>query len=150
PVCSWVRHAADLDFETLPIEPRPRYPPLPVGVAIRVPGRKPRYYAWGHPSGNNCTFEEARAAVGEVWQSERPILGHNVAKFDHEVARVHMGLPGLPWERLHDTLPMLFLNDPRATDYQLKPSAERLLGLPPEEQDAVLNWLVEHQPIPGK
>ena len=48
------------DFETEAIEPRPYYPPRPVGVAIRWPGRKTQYHAWGHPTENNCTFDDAR------------------------------------------------------------------------------------------
>lgn len=44
---------------------------------------------------------------------------------------------------------LLFLDDPHAQDLGLKPSAERLLGLPPVSQDAVGEWLIAHQPIVG-
>lgn len=149
-MADWLKHAAVPDFETLPIDGRPRYPPMPVGVALRVPGRKTRYYSWAHPSGNNSTWEEARAALGAVWESERPVLNHNLLAFDHDVAVEHMELPPLSWERQHDTIPMLFLNDPRAPDYRLKPTAERLLGLAPDERDAVVARLIADQPVPGK
>lgn len=53
-----------VDFETFGILPRPDYPPRPVGVAIKRPGRKARYYAWDHQTGqNNCTREQAVAAL---------------------------------------------------------------------------------------
>ena len=39
---------------------------------------------------------------------------------------------------------LVFLADPYAHSFALKPSAERLLGLPPEERDAVREWLIEH------
>lgn len=143
------KQAAVIDFETLPIRRRPNYPPEPVGVAISIPRRKSRYYAWGHINGeNNCTFAEARAALGEAYDSGRPLLYHH-AKFDVEVAEVKMGMPRLPWDRYHDTVPMLFLADPRAENFQLKSAADRLLGWKQDEKDEMIDWLLENQPIPG-
>jgi DNA polymerase I-like protein with 3'-5' exonuclease and polymerase domains len=144
-----LRHAAIVDFEAFPIVARPSYPPEPVGVAISVPGRKSKYYAWAHPlGGNTCTWAEARAALGEVWDSGRDVAFHN-AKFDLSVSVHKMGLPMLPWKRIYDTMLMLFLDDPRVATFALKPSADRLLGLPPDERNAVEEWLLEHQPVPG-
>lgn len=141
--------AAIIDFETMPIVKRPVYPPAPVGVAIDLPGKKPRYYAFAHPmGGNNCSFTEARQALGEAYDSGRPLVFHN-AKFDVEVAEVEMGMKRVKHDRYHDTLPMLFLLDPRAPDYKLKPASERYLGVAPDERDAVEEWLLEHQPVPG-
>lgn len=146
---NWLRDAAVVDFETLPAHDRPHYPPAPVGVALEVPGKRARYISWGHPTGrNSSTWEDARRELGEIQASGRPLLYHN-AKFDIEVLVAHMDLPMPPWEQVHDTLPMLFLRDPRAGTYKLKPNAEAILGEPPEEQDEVINWLVEHQPVPG-
>jgi len=143
------RHAAVVDFESYPIEDRPGYPPEPVGVAIDVPGRRPRYYAWGHPfGGNTCTFTEGRAALGEVWESGRPVAFHH-APFDVGVAVRRMGLPDLPWQRVHDTKVLLYLDDPRARTYSLKPSAERLLGEPPTERDEMTSWLTENVRLGG-
>ena len=144
-----LKHAAIVDFETFPIVSRPSYPPEPVGVAVLVPGHKPKYYAWAHPlGGNTCTWAEARAVLAEIWDSDRPVEFHH-AKFDLSVCVHKMGLPMLPWQRIHDTMLMLFLDDPRVPTFSLKPSAERLFGLPPGERDAVEAWLLEHQPIPG-
>ena len=128
-----------VDFETEAIAPRPAYPPKPVGVAIAAPGKAPRYYAWGHPTGNNCTAAQGKAALAAVWK--RPLLFHN-AKFDVDVAVTHLGLPMPSWDLIHDTLYLLFLDDPHALSLSLKTASERLLGMPPEEQDAVKEWLL--------
>lgn len=133
-----------VDFETDPIEERPDYPPKPVGVSIKRPGQKARYFAWGHYSGkNNCSQRDAANALSAVWKADT-LLFHN-AKFDQDVAETHLGLKRLPWERVHDTMFLLFLQDPHAADLQLKPSSERILGLAPDERDAVGDWIWEHR-----
>lgn len=137
-----------IDFETYGIEKRPFYPPKPVGVSIKLPGKKSKYYAWGHPEGNNCSFEEAKAALEAVWDNTDGLLFQN-AKFDVDVAEVHMGLPIPNWDRIHDTMYLLFLNDPHQQNFGLKESAEILLDLPPEERDAVGEWLITNQHIEG-
>jgi len=141
---SSVRSAIIVDFESFPITPRPGYPPEPVGVAIDVPGRPKKYYAWAHPTGgNNCTWAQGRAALAEVWDSDREVCFHH-AKFDLSVAAHKMALPPLPWRRVHDTMLLLYLSDPRVSTFSLKPSAERLLGEPPTERDEMMDWLIEH------
>lgn len=135
-----------VDFETLPIEGRPSYPPPPVGVSVKWPGKKPKYYAFGHLDGNNCTWGEAQLALKEAYEHLDGVLFQN-GKFDLDVADVHMGLPVLQWDRLHDTMLLLFLDDPHQQELGLKPSAERLLGQAPEERDAVVEWLIENQPL---
>lgn len=137
-----------IDFESFAIEDRPAYPPLPVGVSIKWWKEPSRYYAWGHPTGNNSDWGNAKRALAKAWKCPDGVLGHHL-KFDLDVVETHFGLPRLPWQRLHDTLFLLFLDDPHQRHLGLKPSAERLLGLKPEEQDAVGDWLVTHQPVPG-
>ena len=98
-----------VDFETLPIGPRPdHYPPKPTGVSIRHIDGTSRYYAWGHPTGNNCSWEDAARVLRAVWAEDRPVVFHN-AKFDLAVAYEHFGLPELPWQRVHDTMFLAFL-----------------------------------------
>lgn len=136
-----------MDFETEAIQPRPHYPPQPVGVALGELGRagslrEPRYYAWGHPTGNNCE-EAPLTALRELWDDpETSFVFHN-AKFDLDVAMTHWGFPLLPLHRWHDTMFLLYLDDPRRRSLALKPAAEELLAMPSEEQDAVRQWLVE-------
>ena len=139
-----------IDFETKKIVERPFYPPEPVGVAIKLPGKKSKYYAWGHPTGNNCTKKEAVKALAAVWpEPDEPgssILCQN-GKFDVDVAKVHMGLPEPKWNQIHDTMFLLFLDDPHQQELGLKESAARLLDWPAEEKEAVMEWLLEHQPV---
>jgi DNA polymerase-1 len=118
---------------------------VPVGFSAKAPGmRSAKYYAWGHPTENNCSFEEGRAAFQKYWNESRGLLFHN-AKFDVEVATKHMGVKLPTWDKIHDTLFMIFLHDPHQRSLSLKPSAERILGLPPDEQDAVKEWLVSQK-----
>ncbi len=140
-------HPVTIDFETFGIEDRPYYPPKPVGVSIKYPRKRPQYYAFGHPTKNNSTRAAAREAVAKAYQHRDGILCQN-AKFDIDVAATHFNLPVPEWTHIHDTQFLLFLDDPHQTELGLKPSAERLLHLPPDEQNAVADWLVEHQPIP--
>lgn len=138
-----------LDFETDPIQSRPQYPPRPVSFSLKLPEWKvPRFYAWGHyTGGNNCSLEDARRVLEAVWgdlDDTTPILCHN-AKFDLDVAETHFGLALPPWHRIEDTMFLLFLSDPHQRELGLKPSAQRILGLPPEEQDAVKAWILSHK-----
>jgi len=128
-----------IDFETKPIAGyRPDYPPVPVGVSIKLKGKKSHYYAWGHPEGNNCTKADAQRALKAAWEGD--LLFHN-AKFDYDVALTHMGAKPKPAEQLHDTVILAFLRDPHSRNLQLKPLAERYLNMPPEERDAVEDWV---------
>ncbi len=142
-----LRNAITIDFETFGIEKRPAYPSKPVSVSIKYGNKPPSFYAWGHPTGNNCTLAEARCDLKAAWHSGRLLLFQN-GLFDVDVAEVHFGLKP-PWSRIHDSMIMMFLRDPHAPDYHLKKSAERILGEPPDERDAVVDWLVKHQPVKG-
>lgn len=134
-----------IDFETEPIEDWPNYPPKPVGVSILIPGKKPRYYAWGHKSGgNNCTKQDAATALKAIYKQRHELLCHN-SKFDLDVAWVHFGLEPPAWDLIHDTMYLLFLADPYSPNLKLKPAAERLLGMPPEEKDAIRDWCIANK-----
>lgn len=134
-----------IDYETQGIESRPKYPPVPVGVAIDEPGRKAEYLSWGHPGENNCTKAQAAKRLKTIYRSGRPLLFHH-AKFDLDVGETHMDLPMPPWHQYHDTMFLLFLDDPHAETFSLKPSAERILKLPPTERDAVRDWIIANVP----
>lgn len=148
-----------IDFETDAIQERPRHPPMSNGVAINHKG-KSRYYAWGHPSDNGI-YEldgrggvkllrgrkdprfEAQALMWEIYDSDCDILFHN-SKFDLDVAEKHHELPLPDWFRVHDTLFRLFLVNPHMKSLSLKPASEEILGLKPDEQDEVRDWLVDN------
>lgn len=128
-----------VDFETLPIEQRPEYPPKPVSVAITLPGKKPQVFMWGHPSGNNCSLADAKRNLKAVWRPGTKILCHH-AKFDVDVAETHMGVPRLPALDIHDSLFTSFLRDPHSRALDLKSLAHKHLGQAPDERDAVHEW----------
>lgn len=131
-----------IDFETQAIAPAPNFPPEPVGVSVRLPDLGAVYLAWGHPEGNNCTKQDAYNLLEKVWDKQ---VGHNSSRFDIPVGAKHFGLPQPTV--VHDTIYQLFLHEPLSPNLSLKPSAERLLGWPPEEQDRLKHWIETH--IPG-
>lgn len=137
-----------VDFETEAIVFGSGRAPKPVGVSIgRIDDESShRYYGFGHPTGNNCTEAEAKAALAAVWYGN-DLLFHN-AKFDCAVALEHWDLPWPSWERTHDTMFLIYLHSPNAPTVSLKPSSESILGMPPDEQDAVKNWLIAHGVVP--
>lgn len=104
--------------------------------------------SWGHVTGgNNCSLDDARRTLHEIYKEVRqdtPLLCHN-AKFDMEVAEDWFQLELPPWHCFHDTMFLAFLDDPHQRQLGLKPTANRLLGMPPDEQDHVKTWLLEHR-----
>lgn len=133
---------AVVDFETEAIASRPNYPPKPAGVSIKMPGAKPTYYAWGHPEGNNCDISTARSRVRDAYLCKRTVF-HN-GNFDMDVGQSFLGLA--PPERYDDTVFLAFLNNPYERSLELKPLGEKHLGLAPEEQTALKDWIIENVP----
>ncbi len=125
-----------LDFETEGIEGNPLvHPPKPVGLAVR----------WETGDTEYITDWEAMARAFGNAVDHMPVLFHN-APFDLSVAEHWFGIPWPEWDRIHDTQYLLYLADPYAQTYSLKPSAERYLNLPPEEQDACHDWIMANIP----
>ena len=129
-----------LDFESDGIEARPLYPPIPRGLAVYEPGLAPHYYAWGHPTNNNCDYDRALMELATYLEDPQYEYVFHNAPFDCSIIEERMGLI-VPWERVHDTMLQAFLVDPYG-ELSLKPLAEKLLGEPPTEQEAVRDWLV--------
>lgn len=141
-----------IDFETEAINGNPIiHPPRAVGVAVWVPGQEPSYLAWGHPTGNNCSWGDAHDYLRKIVRdTERPILFHN-AGFDISVLNNEFTNASFQnwtqWRRIHDTMYLLFLADPYAATLSLKPSADRYLGMAPNEQNLLYEWILAN--IPG-
>lgn len=131
-----------IDFESHGIEDRPRYPPIPVGVAIYKDGSTPMYYAWGHPTGNNCTEPTAKRHLQELFDGPTDQFIFHNAQFDCAILEERMGLK-VPWDRVHDTMVLAFLQDPFG-ELSLKPLAAQWLQMPPVERDAVKDWLIKN------
>jgi hypothetical protein len=138
-----------LDYETYPIGRRgakpAEYPPEPVGLATKWPGQRSKYLAWGHATKNNASYEDGLAELERVYDSGLPILCHH-SKFDLAVATERMGMPMVPWERIHDTVFLAYLVDPHSKSGGLKDLAEELLQWPPEEQDKLQAWIMGNGP----
>jgi DNA polymerase I-like protein with 3'-5' exonuclease and polymerase domains len=132
-----------LDFETYPIFQRPEYPPRPVGCAFKWPREQSYYMAFGHPTGNNCTAADMMAELDRAWSSGLPMLFHN-AKFDLGVACEGGDFQMPAWDRVHDTMFLAYLCDPHAPKLGLKELAADLLSWPPDERDAVAEWVMTH------
>lgn len=131
-----------VDFETEGIDGNPSVtPPPPVGVSIKHDHHESCYYAFGHPEQNNCVEDTARAALAKVWDSGEPLCFQN-SKFDLSVAEHYWGLELPPWQRVHDTQFLIYLFDPHARTFALKPSAERILSVAPEERDELMEWVL--------
>lgn len=134
-----------LDFETERIINGSGVAPRPVGLATMVLGKPEtaRYMAFAHDSDNNCTEAEAKAHLTEIYESGERMVFQN-HKFDCGVALEHWDLPW-PEGRVEDTMYLLYLYNPVAPTLSLKPNSELLLGLPPDEQNDMRDWLIAHQ-----
>ena len=128
-----------LDFETRPIVDH--RPPKPVGMAVRINGAS-HYYAWGHPTNNNCTYAEACSVLQSFW-AKKSICFHN-AKFDYGVAVTHMGMnPYVHPQLLHDTLALAALHPDSAyrPSLGLKQLGESELNIPAVPQQQLHDWI---------
>lgn len=135
-----------IDYETEAIDGNPVWnPPVPVGVSIKHDDKPSEYLAWGHPSENNTTREKATARLQKIFESNGLLLFHN-APFDLSVGATHLALPFPAWQRIHDTQFSIFLTDPYATSFSLKPSAARILGVQPDEAEELKAWILAHVP----
>jgi DNA polymerase I-like protein with 3'-5' exonuclease and polymerase domains len=109
-----------------------------------VPGKKPHYYAFGHPHGNNCDFTTAHGECLEAARSKDGILCQN-GKFDVDVAETWMKIPRFAWDRVHDSMFLLFLDNPHAYSLSLRRVCQDLLGIPAAEKNEVGLWLIANQ-----
>ena len=135
--CITLKPLLTLDFETDAIERRPVYPPKPTSYAYKL-GSDKGFVSWALGSENNTTLELGRKKLATLFSKASGVICHNTI-FDRDVCQTHLGMDhDGPW---HDTKILAFLKDPYG-NLSLKPLSERYLDMPPEEQDAVRNWLV--------
>ncbi len=135
-----------LDCETEAIRGNPIVdPPELCGLAYHMEGHPAGYLHFVGPK-SNSKYSIVEDYLHQVWESDEPVLFHN-APFDLSVICDFYNLPMLPWERVHDTMFLVYLADPYALDLGLKSSAERYLNIAPDEQDLLLEWIMTN--IPG-
>ena len=130
-----------LDFETQAVKSGSDIAPYPVGVSIKLNNDPSHYYAWGHPTNNNCSYQEGMDALTKVYDSGYPIICHN-AKFDLRVARDYFNLSIPEPSRIHDTMIMAYLIDAREVSLGLKQLAQKYCGMAPDAQDDLHDWIV--------
>ena len=139
-----------LDFETHGIEPRASpttngsYPPEPVSYAYRTYTGKLGFVSWGHPSGNNGYYDTALDQLADLLRKHDTLIAHNLP-FEVAILLDRCRIDVSSTHRWIDTQVMCFLVDPYSPTLELKPLAERWLGEPPDERDAVRDWLVERK-----
>ncbi len=91
-------------------------------------------------------WEEMKAAYRRyVEEEDGEVLFHN-APFDLSVGRRWFGVEFPRWDRVHDTMYLVFLKNPHALSLSLKPSADTYLDRPPEEQDELREWILANVP----
>lgn len=136
-----------LDFETEGIEGRPKYPPVPVGLAIYDPEGEYTngYLSFGHASENNSTKEHVYEVLQSIYESDREICFHN-AMFDLDVIDTHFQLPIPVCNRVHDTLILAFLFDPHVQSLSLKELVVTWGLDTPTERDELKEWIITNVP----
>lgn len=134
----------EVDIESKKIEKGKPLTPEPVGVALGIPGKPRIYLAWGHPSGNNCTKEDAGRILTSIW--DKPWLTHNGTIFDVPDLAHHFGLPPRDPLLTDDTLFAAYLDNPHARSLSLKDLANDVLGIPPDEQQDLYDWIMANVP----
>lgn len=134
-----------LDLETEAIIHAPAlHPPVPTGLGIALNENEADYLDLTDP-------EQRAAAVAMLKQlasdREMVFLGHNITGFDLHVIRDHLdnALQGVRPERIYDTRLLASIVSPLSPSLALKPLAAELLGILPEERDAVREWLIENK-----
>lgn len=131
-----------LDVESFEIEDGSPCLPEPVGCSIRFPDGHSNYYAWGHPTGNNCTKEDFGVLLRSIWNERW--LTQNGCNFDVPVLAHHFGLPERDPLLTEDTLFASYLHNPYARSLSLKPLCEDWLGMPPDEQQELYDWIMAY------
>lgn len=138
----------ELDIESHKIVKGAPLRPVPVGVALGIPqpdGSTQRLYlAWGHPEGNNCTKEQARAVLEKYW--DEIFITHNGLIFDIPDLAYHFDLPERDPLLTEDTLFAAYLYNPHARSLSLKDLANDWLGIAPDEQQDMYDWIVANVP----
>jgi DNA polymerase-1 len=133
-----------VDIESTKIVPGAPLAPRPTGIAIRYPDGETHYWAWGHPSGNNCTESEALDIIMSIWRKEW--LTHNGLGFDVPVLERHFKLPPRDPLLTHDTLFLAYLHNPHARSLSLKDLGNDWLSIPATEQRDLQDWILANVP----
>ncbi len=126
-----------LDFETEAIVGNPLvHPPKPVGLAVMFEH---------DPSTYITNWDDMKVVWLTALGSNESLLFHH-APFDLSVGLHWLGGTEPNWERIHDTVFILFQHDPYSDSLALKPSADLYLDLPPQEENELHEWILANVP----
>jgi len=136
-----------VDFETTGIRSYPNFPPPSIGFSyIKAGSSTPHYVSYGSvfEKDNTHTKAEAKKILKALWNDlNHPVCFHH-AMFDITVAqhdfRFKLKFP----PGFHDTMFLAFLFDPRSPAIGLKPLAVKHLGMDPNEQDKLKEWILKN------
>ena len=128
-----------LDFETEGIVRNPLWePPRPCGLAsIGILDDSSPVYTTG--------WDSMEVMWNKALASGEDLLFHH-GQFDLAVGLEHLGGRRPHWSKVHDTMFLLFVDDPYSKSLSLKPSADRYLDMPPQEQDDLRDWILANVP----
>lgn len=129
-----------LDIETEAIVEGAPCLPKPVGIALTWEDGRSKYLAFGHPTENNCTWEDAQYVLDEIWDWEW--VTHNGCSFDVEVLTHWFNMPKRDPLLTHDTMFLAYLHNPHAPSLRLKDLANDWLGIPPDAQHNLQDWIM--------
>ena len=138
-----------IDFETEAIEQGSCKTPKPVGLAIKHNDKKGKYISWAHLNIDNSlqenthSFSNAQDELNKIFSSDEDILCHN-AKFDMRICVEWFKLEYPPAHKVHDTMILAFINDPREPTLKLKSLADKYLDMPPQEQQDLKEWIIHN------
>jgi DNA polymerase-1 len=133
-----------IDFETHKIVQGSNISPVPVGVSIKRGYEPSEYYAWGHPTNNNCKKFKAETYLNTIINyTDDLIICHN-SKYDLRVCLEHFGIALPDPARIVDTMIMAYLVDPREASLGLKQLAEKYCGMPPDDQRELKDWILRN------
>lgn len=128
-----------IDFETHEIIKGFPMPPEPVGVAVKIGDCPSEYHEI-----NDDTYEDVCILLRDFIETAEHVVMHN-SKFDAGILACYFDIE-IPVFMLEDTMFMAYLNNPREESFGLKQLAEKHLGMPPDEQDDLKEWVLANVP----
>ena len=128
-----------IDFETEAIIKGYPTPPEPVGVALKIGDCPSEYFEI-----NDNTYEAVSILLRDCIEFATNVVMHN-SKFDAGILACYFDIE-IPAGKLDDTMFMAYLNNPREESFGLKQLAEKHLGIPPDEQADLEEWVLTNVP----
>lgn len=115
-----------LHFNLLP-STEPSLPAVPIGLYIKHPNKKARYYSFGHIDKNNSSALAVSKLLTKAFLAGEVVC--NNSKQLLRIIKSYFCLPLPSYEVVHDVSILSFLNDPHREDTTLPDTAEGIEAL---------------------